>query len=244
MYHFHIAIHHLLLRLFCIHSVTAGQLGTGVTPSGYLQSAYSPVLIPGFMRAGDSSANGSSVNHSHVFSPQPSSSSSSLSSKPSSSSPIPVRIKSIAAGSFHSVAVDEWEGVWTWGARGGACLGQGIDDLSSSSKRISNDRGVDVDGEKTKKNSTSDSYSSTSASFWSEKLPGIFPIHTPLRKVLLFVNIIVVIALHFLTSDNCLAKTTLVNIDVYSYHCHYHHYYHHHHNEPYPPLLIICCIGR
>lgn len=41
-----------------------------------------------------------------------------------------VRVKSVSAGAFHSIAIDSSGEVWTWGARGTECIGQGMSPLS------------------------------------------------------------------------------------------------------------------
>jgi hypothetical protein len=75
------------------------QVGNGPTPSGFLRDAMEPVLIT-FRR-----------DPSH-----PSSSS-------SSSSEQKMKIVDVCGGTFHSLATDSEQGVWSWGARGDVCLG-------------------------------------------------------------------------------------------------------------------------
>jgi alpha-tubulin suppressor-like RCC1 family protein len=42
-----------------------------------------------------------------------------------------LKVTNICAGTFHSLAVDEDDGIWSWGGRGNACLGQGVSSSSN-----------------------------------------------------------------------------------------------------------------
>ena len=88
---------------------SCGQLGIGITASGLLLNADSPVLIPPFLGRSDSASeadSSSEVGHDRIA------------------------VKTAVAGSFHTVALDTQGQVWTWGGRGGACLGQADRPLS------------------------------------------------------------------------------------------------------------------
>ncbi len=70
---------------------SCGQLGTGISASGFLRDEFRPKPVAPFIQ--------------------------------SSSYEQAKRCKLITAGSYHSVAVDTDGFIWTWGAKGGACLG-------------------------------------------------------------------------------------------------------------------------
>lgn len=70
---------------------SCGQLGTGISPSGFLRDEFRPKPVAPFCQS----------NNSEQIK----------------------RCKLIATGSFHSIAVDLDGFIWSWGAKGGACLG-------------------------------------------------------------------------------------------------------------------------
>ena len=80
---------------------SCGQLGTGVTRSGFLRDNYSPTYVPPFCP----------LSSTESFGTVKSGGSSGL------------KASVVACGMYHSVAVEEGGAVWTWGARGHACLG-------------------------------------------------------------------------------------------------------------------------
>ena len=88
-----------------------------------------------------------------------------------------VRIQSVHCGSYHSVAVDTAGVVWTWGARGGACLGHADSDILEASSQYTS--AADSGGT----NTSTPSYHHPS--FWKDRLPGIFPIHTAEPKIMI-----------------------------------------------------------
>ena len=88
---------------------SCGQLGIGITASGLLLNADSPVLIPPFLGQVGSTSIADSSRETEQNS---------------------VVVKAVVAGSFHTVALDTRGRVWTWGGRGGACLGQADRPLS------------------------------------------------------------------------------------------------------------------
>lgn len=130
---------------------SCGQLGLGPTHSGLLKNAYTPLLIPRF------------ANHS-----------------PSSGTLAAVKVKAVYCGSFHSVAVDTSEGVWTWGARGGACLGHADSDLCDGHDSNTTHRDKEDDRHGDNDNSRK-SYLLTH--FWKAKLAGVFPLHASSSSV-------------------------------------------------------------
>lgn len=73
---------------------SSGQLGIGVTSSGYLRDSVVP--LP--------------VNLQQSGAPEPQGL---------------IRAVQVKCGSYHSLAIDQFGGCWSWGARGSACLGHG-----------------------------------------------------------------------------------------------------------------------
>lgn len=89
-------------RLYAWGQNSCGQLGVGVSPSGFLRNANRPVPVPPFA-GGRAAVVVDSSGHSH-------------SSK--------LRVRAASCGAYHSLVVDTRGRVWSWGARGSACLGQ------------------------------------------------------------------------------------------------------------------------
>lgn len=86
-----------------------GQLGTGLDNTQALSDALSPVPVPPFALHG--------MEGENSF----------------------VRVQQIACGVSHSLLIDENSAIWSWGARGRACLGHGdtVIATASASKRSS-----------------------------------------------------------------------------------------------------------
>ena len=79
---------------------SCGQLGVGVTTSGFLRDCFRPALVEPFALPG-----------------------SVLSDKAKPRAYMQVQAKRVFCGSYHSGAIDADGAVWTWGARGSDCLG-------------------------------------------------------------------------------------------------------------------------
>ena len=87
---------------------TCGQLGVGVHASGFLLSHSRPVVVAPFSKPLDGTSSGK-------FNP----------------------VVHVCAGSYHSLAIDAMNQVWSWGARGAPCLGHNDVDLDGEwGKRI------------------------------------------------------------------------------------------------------------
>ena len=86
---------------------SCGQLGVGISPSGYLISSNAPILLPSFDRIKSA--------HNHQLKE--------LQPLDGDEDDHDFHITSVCAGSFHSVVIDSNGSAWSWGARGTSCLG-------------------------------------------------------------------------------------------------------------------------
>ncbi|CAM9122664.1 unnamed protein product, partial [Ectocarpus fasciculatus] len=77
---------------------SCGQLGTGVTRSGFLRDNYRPTYVAPFCPPTSSSDDQYAVGSGK-------------------------KVSVVGCGTFHSAVVEEGGAVWTWGARGHACIG-------------------------------------------------------------------------------------------------------------------------
>jgi hypothetical protein len=87
------------------------QVGNGPTASGFLRDAMEPTLVT-FQRDPSHSAR-------MAMSHQP-------------NAPKKMKVVDVCAGTFHSLAKDSEEGVWSWGARGDVCLGHNDPPISGT----------------------------------------------------------------------------------------------------------------
>ena len=102
---------------------SCGQIGSGVSASGFLRDCLIPAIVSPFnsnsssssssSSSGNSNSGESNTNNSKTINTQ------TTSIDPSSG----VRVESIACGAHHSICIDDRGCVWTWGARGADCLG-------------------------------------------------------------------------------------------------------------------------
>jgi alpha-tubulin suppressor-like RCC1 family protein len=96
---------------------SCGQLGSGASSSGYLVDLDRPAAVIPF--AGNTGTN----RHTHSHTHSDTHSGTHTDTHAHAHTHYPIRATRVCAGSFHSVVVDEEGCVWSWGARGSACLG-------------------------------------------------------------------------------------------------------------------------
>lgn len=90
-------------QLWAWGSNMMGQLGTGLSEDQALADSLSPVLVPPFVTSKDNDNNNNDDDDDGATTA--------------------VRAQSVACGVGHSLVIDTAGAIWTWGARGRACLG-------------------------------------------------------------------------------------------------------------------------
>lgn len=99
---------------------TSGQIGIGPTRMGMLQDVFSPILIPPFIGESPMFRNLSDGEYS-IGNDSCSVSSGII----SSNNRFTVTARRVFAGTAHSFVIDDAGSVWSWGGKGGPCLGHG-----------------------------------------------------------------------------------------------------------------------